>query len=110
MVKVRGRHYRTLDGAEEEYYRHHPDEIDDYLQVAFADYAKEGYTPALTSQLRMIARVKGISQITRESDLTRNGVQKTLSESGNPKFENITAILGALGYQLVPQRLELQPV
>lgn len=107
MVKVRGRNYRTLNEVEEEYYRNNPDEIDGYLQVAFEEYAKDGCTPALLSQLRMIARVKGISEIARETDLTRNGVQKALSEGGNPKFENVTAILGALGYHLMPQRLDI---
>lgn len=107
MVKIRDKNYRTFAETQEEYYRSNPDEIDGYLQVAFEEYAKDGCTPALLSQLRMVARVKGISEIARETDLTRNGVQKALSEGGNPKFENVTAILSALGYHLMPQRLDV---
>ncbi len=54
------RSYRTIDHADEEYYRNHPDEIDSYLATAFEEYAIDGNTPALLSSLRMIARVKGI--------------------------------------------------
>lgn len=100
------RTYRTNDAAEEDYYRNHPDEIDSYLSIAFEDYAKDGCTQALLCQLRMIARVKGISAIAAETGLTRNGIQKALSEQGNPHFESINAILNAMGYQLLPQRID----
>ena len=101
------RTYRTLDEVSEEYYRNHPEEIDSYLTVAFEEYAKDGCTPALLSQLRMIARVKGVSAIARETGITRNGIQKALSEEGNPKFESINSIMHAMGYCLTPQKFEV---
>jgi probable addiction module antidote protein len=101
------RNYRTFDEAREEYYRNHPEEIDGYLAVAFEEYAKDKCTPALLSQLRMIARVKGLSALAEEAGLTRNGVQKALSEQGNPKFESVNAIMNALGYCLAPQKLDV---
>lgn len=101
------RTYRTLDQVDEEYYRNHPDEIDGYLAVAFEEYAKDGCTPALLSSLRMIARVKGVSTIAQESGITRNGVQKALSEQGNPRFESVNLIIAAMGYCLMPQRLDI---
>lgn len=100
------RNYRTLDQIDEAYYRDHPEEIDAFLAVAFEDYAQDGSTAALLSQLRMIARVKGISAIAEETGISRNGIQKALSETGNPKFESINAIIHAMGYQLVPQRYD----
>ncbi len=103
MAKTRK--YRTLDEVDEDYYRNHPEEIDGYLSIAFEEYTKDGCTPALLSQLRMIARVKGISAIAQESGLTRNGVQKALSEQGHPKFESVNVILKSMGYSLVPQKL-----
>ena len=99
--------YRTLDQVDEEYYRHHPEEIDSYLATVFEEYAKDGCTPALLSSLRMIARVKGVSTIAEESGITRNGVQKALSEQGNPRFESVNLIIGAMGYCLMPQRLDI---
>ena len=98
--------YKTLDESEEEYYRSHPDEIDGYLTTAFEEYAKDGCTAALLAQLRMIARVKGISALAQETGITRNGIQKALSENGNPKFESINAIMHAMGYRLTPQKME----
>lgn len=101
------RTYKTLDGSEEEYYRNHPDEIDGYLTKAFEEYAKDGCTATLLAQLRMIARVKGITALSQETGITRNGIQKALSENGNPRFESINAIMNAMGYRLTPQRLDV---
>ena len=96
---------RDLNAVSEEYYREHPEEIDTFLEVAFEEYAEDGCLPALLSQLRMIARVKGISALSEETGMTRNGIQKALSEAGNPKFDNINTLMHAMGYQLMPQQL-----
>ncbi|WP_310428791.1 hypothetical protein [Chamaesiphon sp. VAR_48_metabat_135_sub] len=37
--------------------------------------------------------------------MTRQGLQKALSDEGNPRFGNITSIVQAMGYRLVPQKL-----
>lgn len=101
------RKLRTLDNVSEEYYREHPEEIEGYLKVCFEEYAKDGQTSALLSSLRMIARVKGISSLAEETGMTRNGVQKALSDEGNPRFENINAIMHAMGYRLTPEKLDM---
>lgn len=100
------RPYRKFREVEEDYFRKHPDEIDDYLKEIFDEFAQDGNTPSLLSSLRVVSRVKGISEISRETGITRNGIQKALSEEGNPKFENINAIMHAMGYRLTPQKLE----
>ena len=102
------RTYRTLDQVDEEYYRLHPEEIDSYLQTAFEEYAKDGCTAALFSSLRMIARVKGVSILAEESGITRNGIQKALSEDAKPGFETINTIVNAMGYGITLQRLDMQ--
>lgn len=101
------RAYKTLDESEEAYYRSHPDEIDRYLTTAFEEYAKDECTAALLAQLRMIARVKGVSALAQETGITRNGIQKALSENGNPKFESINTIMHAMRYRLAPQKLNV---
>lgn len=100
------RQYRTLDEVDEEHYRNHPDEIDSYLETAFEMYAEDGNTDALLSSLRMIARVKGVSAIANESDITRNGIQKALSENAKPRFDTINSIVHAMGYCITLQPLE----
>jgi probable addiction module antidote protein len=103
------RTYRTIQEVEEEYLRTHPDEIETYLTVLFEEYAKDGDTASLLSSLRTIGRVVGISQLAASAGLSRKGLQKALSEEGNPRFESVTAILHALGYRLVPQKLDAAP-
>ena len=75
--------------------------------MCFEEYAQDGATAALLSSLRMVARVKGISALAEETGMTRNGVQKALSEDGNPRFENINAIMHAMGYRLIPEKFEM---
>lgn len=99
--------YRTLGEVEETYLHDHPDEVDDYITVLFEEYAESGDTAALLASLRVVSRVKGVSRIAETAGLSRKGVQKALSEEGNPRFESINAILHAMGYCLTPQKLSM---
>ncbi len=101
--------YRTLDDVTVEYFTQHPEEIEAFLNETFADYAEDGDSAALLSALRVIARVKGISMLAEEVGMTRQGLQKALSARGNPRLDNINAIMRAMGYQLMPHRLENAP-
>jgi probable addiction module antidote protein len=100
------RKFRTLDTVEAEYFRKHPDEIDAYISDIFEDYAQTRQAPALLASLRVIAKVKGISDIAAHIGVTRQGLQKALSPKGNPRFENINAIMNAFGYQLMPKKID----
>src|SRR6266536_5372008 len=100
------RDYRTIDDITAEYLRDHPDEVDDYITELFEEYAQDGDIAALLSSLRVVIRVKGVSSIAETSGLSRKGVQKALSEEGNPRFESVNAILHAMGYWLAPQKLQ----
>ncbi|MEQ1706396.1 MAG: hypothetical protein ABL867_10575 [Rickettsiales bacterium] len=48
----------TLQEYAEQYFIQHPEEIEDFLKESFEEYAKDGNSAALLSQLRVIARVK----------------------------------------------------
>jgi probable addiction module antidote protein len=97
---------RTLQEYTEQYFASHPEEIDDFLKESFEEYAKDGDSAALLSQLRVIARVKGISSVAQASGLSRQGLQKALSAKGNPRLDNINAIMAAMGYHLMPQKMD----
>jgi probable addiction module antidote protein len=101
------RSYRTFGEVEEEYLRNHPEEIDDYITIIFEEYAQDNDTGALLTSLRRISRVKGVTAIAEAAGMTRKGLQKALSEDGNPKFENVNAIMHAMGYRLAPQKLDI---
>jgi probable addiction module antidote protein len=102
------RKMRTLDEVTEQYFRDHPDEIDDFLTEIFEDYAQDSDTGVLLSLLRVIARVRGVSAIAEMTGMTRQGLQKALSEDGNPRLENVNSIMKAMGYSLMPQKLPQQ--
>lgn len=98
--------YRTLEEISAEYFSEHPEEINDFLNEIFSEYAEDGDSATLLSALRVIARAKGLSSMAEEIGMTRQGLQKALSVKGNPRLDNINAIMRAMGYQLMPHRLE----
>lgn len=101
------RNYETLSEITEEYLRNHPEEIDSFISVLFEEYAQDGDTAALLSALRVICRIKGLSSIAEDAGMSRRGVQKALSEDGDPRFGNVNAIMHAMGYWLAPHKLQV---
>ena len=87
------KNYRSLDEVETEYFRAHPDEIDAYIDELFEEYAAAGDTAALLASLRIIAKVKGISELASQIGITRQRLQKALSSKGNPGLEDIKQTL-----------------
>jgi len=79
--------------------------VDDYVAILFDEYAENSDNAVLLSSMRVMSRVKGISKIAEASDLSRKGVQKVLSENGNPQFGTVKAMLGAMSFRLAPQNL-----
>ncbi len=99
------KNHRSLEEISTEYFSQHPEEIEDYLTEIFSEYALDGDSAALLSALRVVARVKGLTSIADEIGMTRQGLQKALSANGNPRLDNINAIMRALGYQLMPNSI-----
>ncbi|MHC5779035.1 hypothetical protein [Nostoc sp.] len=56
------RKFRTLDEFEEEYFRKHPEEINDYLTEIFQEYAEDNDSGALLASLHVVARVQGAGE------------------------------------------------
>ncbi len=52
-----------------------------------------------------IARAKGMSQVAKDSGLSRESLYRALSEGGNPSFATVLKVARALGV-----RLHAQPV
>ena len=55
--------------------------------------------------LGVIARAKNMSQLARDTGLTREGLYKALSPDGNPTFSTVSKVAKALGF-----KLSVQPV
>lgn len=74
------------------------DDIQSYLDAVLEE---GGDDPAFVMHaLGVIARAKNMSQLARDTGLTREGLYKALSEEGNPTFATVTKIAKALGLQI----------
>ena len=65
------------------------------LTEAFAS----GEPAIVTAALGMIARARGISQISRETGLSREAVYKATSPEGNPTLATLMGIMRVTGLQ-----------
>lgn len=72
------------------------EEMQEYLNAAL----EEGDPKFLFIALGDIARAKNISQLSRETGISREGIYKALSGEGNPSFNTIFKIIQALGLQI----------
>lgn len=69
--------------------------------VAYLNAALDDGDPALVSAaLGDIARARGMTQLARETGVTRDGLYKALSPTGNPSFGMVQKVLDALGFKL----------
>lgn len=50
--------------------------------------------------LSAIARARGMTQLARDTGLTREGLYKALSSDGNPEFATIMKVIHALGLKI----------
>lgn len=67
-----------------------------YLNLAL----EEGDDSLVRAALGDIARSKGMTQLSRETGITRDGLYKAFSPDGNPTFSNVMKVLKALGLRL----------
>jgi len=72
-----------------------------YLEACLEE---AGDDPAfIVHALGVVARAKNMSQLARDTGLTREGLYKALSEEGNPTFATVAKIAKALGFKLTVQ-------
>jgi probable addiction module antidote protein len=57
----------------------------------------------LIHTLRMVARTRGMTKLSKETGITHAGPYNALSPNGNPSFETATKIVGAFGMRLSAQ-------
>lgn len=83
------------------------EDIQLYLEACFEE---AGDDPAfIVHALGVIARAKNMSQLARDTGLTREGLYKALSPEGNPTFANVAKVAKALGLQITVQSSFRQP-
>jgi probable addiction module antidote protein len=74
------------------------DRIAAYLEAVIEE---AGDDPALIAQaLGAVARARNMSQLARDTGLTREGIYKALSADGNPSFATVIKVAKALGLRV----------
>lgn len=67
-----------------------------YLSAVLED----GDTSVIAAALGDIARAKGMTQLSKETGITRDGLYKALSPTGNPSFDTVQKVIKAFGLKL----------
>ena len=91
-MTVKLTHYDTAEHLKSE------EDIQAYLDAVLEE---GGDDPAyIIHALGIIARAKNMSQLARDTGLSREGLYKALSEEGNPTFAAVTKVAKALGLEI----------
>ena len=61
---------------------------------------EDGDPALITHALGVVARAKGVAQITQAAGLGRESLYKALSPEGNPEFATVLKVMRALGLKL----------
>lgn len=73
-----------------------PEDVAGYLEAALED----GDPQVIAAAIGDVARARGMSQLSRETGLSRESLYRALSEEGNPEFATVLRVLRALGVRL----------
>jgi probable addiction module antidote protein len=75
------------------------EDIAEYLTVVIED----GDPAMLALTLGDIARARGMTQIAKDSGITREALYRALRADASPRFETVARVCKALGVRLVAQ-------
>jgi len=75
-----------------------PEEMAAYLDAWLSEAPEDA--SGIARALGDIARAKGMSQVARDSGLSRESLYKALSVNGNPSFATVLKVARALGVRL----------
>lgn len=79
------------------------EEIAAYLDAWLEDAADD--ISGITRALGDLARAKGMSQVARDTGLSRKSLYRALSEDGDPSFATVLKVARALGVRLYAQAM-----
>ncbi|MEI8140968.1 MAG: addiction module antidote protein [bacterium] len=75
-----------------------PEEMAAYLEASLEE--AHGDAAFIAKALGDIARAKGMTQVARDTGLSRESLYKALSGDRGPSFDTILKVMGALGLEL----------
>lgn len=69
-----------------------------YLDACLEEDTGDGLV--VRAALNDVARARGMSQLARDTGISREGLYKALSPTGNPEFSTVLKVIKALGLKL----------
>ena len=85
--------FSTFDAAD---YLKTDSDVAAYLEAS----AAEGDPAAMACALGTVARRRNVSQLARDTGMTREGIYKALSADGNPAFATVVKLAGAMDFEV----------
>jgi len=73
---------------------------DEEIAVFMADAFETGDAGYIAHALGIVARAKGMTQIARDTGLSREQLYRSFSEAGNPTLKTTLAVMKALGIDM----------
>lgn len=70
------------------------------MALFIADALDTGDTAYIAKAMGVVARAKGMTELAKETGLTREQLYKSFSERGNPTLKTMLAVMRALGVDL----------
>ena len=98
MAKIETKPFDSAD------YLNSAEDVAAYLDAYLEDSTTDEFRRALAT----VARSRGISDLAKRTGITRAGIYKALGPDGNPSFETIRELLGAMGLRLTVEPVEAE--
>ncbi len=73
---------------------------EDAIAVFLADALGTGDTAYIAKAMGVVARAKGMTELARETGLSREQLYRSFSEQGNPTLKTMLTVTRALGVDL----------
>ena len=73
---------------------------DETIAAYISAVLEENNPEAFLDALKTVARAKGMTQLAKETGVSREGLYKALSSDGNPEFSTVLKVIKALGLTL----------
>jgi len=79
---------------------------DEEVAAYLTTILEENDAALLAAALGDIARARGMTQVAKDSGITREALYKALRPGSAPRFDTVSRVCAALGVRLVAQPLE----
>lgn len=77
----------------------HIDDADTQAELISEAFAT-GDAKVIAHAIGTVARARGMTDLSRESGVTRESLYRALSENGDPRLSTLTSVLGAMNITL----------